>query len=164
MTSRQSHAASQPVTSPPLRRKLLSWLVKGLVFFLLVIGLLLLFVGLEKWRRNQEVLDKLGNDPIMSKTLLGMRFIKQEIKVDDVLFNWKPTSPELINYFQIDGDQQEIFNKLVNFAKENEWTDLNIYSGDNEDLRFSARKLDFTIHVRVYPRNMDNFRVYIKNQ
>lgn len=148
MTSRQSHAASQPATSPPLRRKLLSWLVKGLVFFLLVIGLLLLFVGLEKWRRNQEVLDKLGNDPIMSKTLLGMRFIKQEIKVDDVLFNWKPTSPELINYFQIDGNQQEVFDKLVKFAKENGWTD-GYTSTDGESYYFSGHKDYSTVNIFI---------------
>lgn len=163
MTSRKPQATRQPLARSWWMR-IRVCLRRGFLFILVVLALLLLFVGLEKWRRHQAVVDKLGNDPIMSKTLLGMRFIKQEIKVDDVLFNWKPTSPELINYFQIDGDQQEIFNKLVNFAKENEWTDLNIYSGDNEDLRFSARKLDFTIHVRVYPRNMDNFRVYIKNQ
>lgn len=163
MTSRKPQATRQPLAHSWWMRMRVC-LRRGFLFILAVLALLLLFVGLEKWRRHQAVVDKLGNDPIMSTTLLGMKFVKQEVKVDDVLFNWKPTSPEIINYFQADGDQRAIFDKLVNFAKESGWADVDTYLGDEDELRFSARKLDFTLHVRVYFHNKENFRIYIKNQ
>lgn len=163
MTSRQSQAASRPIPKP-LWRRVFGWLGKGLVVILLILGLILLLVGAEKWRRRQETFNKLGTDPIMSKNLLGMKFIKQEIKVDDVLFNWKPTSPEIINYFQIEGSQKEIFDKLVQFAKDNGWKNLSIYNVSQEDIRFSARKSDFTLHTRVHSINKNILSVYIRNQ
>lgn len=147
MTSRKPQATCQPLARSWWMR-IVVCLRRGFLFILVVLALLLLFVGLEKWRRHQAVVDKLGNDPIMSKTLLGMRFIKQEIKVDDVLFNWKPTSPELINYFQIDGNQQEVFDKLVKFAKENGWTD-GYTSTDGESYYFSGHKDYSTVNIFI---------------
>lgn len=147
MTSRQSQAASRPITKP-LWRRVFGWLGKGLVVILLILGLILLLAGAEKWRRRQETFNKLGTDPIMSKNLLGMKFIKQEIKVDDVLFNWKPTSPEIINYFQIEGSQKEIFDKLVQFAKDNGWKNEYINTGD-ESYYFSAQKDNTIINIFI---------------
>lgn len=148
MTSRQPQAASRPIPKP-LWRRVFGWLGKGLVAILLILGLILLLAGAEKWRRRQETFNKLGTDPIMSKNLLGMKFIKQEIKVDDVLFNWKPTSPEIINYFQIEGSQKEIFDKLVQFAKDNGWKtrhiDINGYP-----YYFSATKQNTTTKIYIY--------------
>lgn len=164
MTSRQSQAAGQSSKKLPLSRKLLNWLIKGAILILLILGVFMLFIGLETWRRHQEVLSKLGNDPIMSKNLLGMKLIKQEIKVDSVLFNWKPTSPELINYFDTDGNQQEVFDRLIRFAKDNGWMDIATYEGNERDLRFLAKKKSLTLHARIYPDDKKKFRVYISNQ
>lgn len=156
MTSRQSQAAGQSSKKLPLSRKLLNWLIKGAILILLILGVFMLFIGLETWRRHQEVLSKLGNDPIMSKNLLGMKLIKQEIKVDSVLFNWKPTSPELINYFDTDGNQQEVFDRLVRFAKDNGWTKR--YINTDEGLfYFSGAKNNTTVKIFI-----DNSKITIK--
>jgi len=108
----------------------------------------MMFVGVETWRRQQSALSVLGNDPIMSKQLLNMKFLKQEVKVNPVLLNWKPTSPEVINYFEADGDQRAIFDRLVKFAQENGWKDRTI-DMEGEPLYFSASKNQTTIKIYI---------------
>lgn len=163
MTSRTPQATSRQTTKT-LQKRVFGWLRKVLVAILLFFVLCLLLVGIEKWRRQQVALAKLGNDPIMSKNLLGMRFIKQEIKVNDVIFNWKPSSPEVINYFETKGDQREIFDQLVKFAQENGWKDVSIYHGNMNDMRFSAHKPNLSLHIRVYSKDKGKNTIYIKNQ
>ena len=145
--ARPLQAPSQ-VSSRPLRKCVLIWLRNILLAIFLVILLVMLFVGVETWRRQQSALSVLGNDPIMSKQLLNMRFIKQEVKVDPVLLNWKPTSPEVINYFETDGDQRAVFDRLVKFAQENGWKEPYTSTGDNS-LFFSAQKDNTTINIFI---------------
>lgn len=161
--ARPLQAPSQ-VSSRPLRKCVLIWLRNILLAIFLVVLLVMLFVGVETWRRQQSALSVLGNDPIMSKQLLNMKFIKQEVKINPVLLNWKPTSPEVINYFEANGDQRAIFDRLVKFAQENGWSNISQYNGNQNDIRFSAEKTDFTLYVRVYPKDQEKIIVYIHNQ
>ena|GEM_PF-1264231 len=161
--ARPLQAPSQ-ISSRPLRKCVLIWLRNILLAIFSVILLVMLFIGVETWRRQQSALSILGNDPIMSKQLLNLKFIKQEVKVDPVLLNWKPTSPEVINYFEADGDQRAVFDRLVKFAQENGWSNISQYDGNQNDIRFSAEKTDFTLHVRVYPKEQEKIIVYIHNQ
>ena len=140
--------ASSQVSSRPLRKCVLIWLRNILLAIFSVILLVMMFVGVEPWRRQQSALSILGNDPIMSKQLLNLKFIKQEVKVDPVLLNWKPTSPEVINYFEADGDQRAIFDRLVKFAQENGWKDRTI-DMEGEPLYFSASKNQTTIKIYI---------------
>ena len=147
MTSRTPQATSRQTTKT-LQKQVFGWLRKILVAVLLFFVLCLLLVGIEKWRRQQVALAKLGNDPIMSKNLLGMRFIKQEIKVDDVIFNWKPSSPEVINYFETKGDQREIFDRLIKFAQENGWKKRTIDT-TGQPFYFSGTKSQTTLRIYI---------------
>lgn len=103
-------------------------------------------VKLETWRRQQKVLSMLGNDPMMSRQLLGMNLIEQEIRINPVLFNWKPTSPELINHFEIKNNQREVFDQLVKLAQENGW-EIRTIDKDEDPLYFSGNKNQTTLKI-----------------
>lgn len=146
MTSRKYKTVKQ--TTLHSWRRLIVWLRNGLLLLLAALALLLLFVGLEKWRRKQEVFDRLGRDPMMSKTILNLKLIEQEIRVDDVLFNWKPSSPKIVNQFEAKGDQREVFDQLIELAKENGWGEIRI-STDNDVLYFFGRKDNTVINIFI---------------
>lgn len=162
MTSRKYKTVKQPTLHS--WRRLIVWLRNGLLLLLAALALLLLFVGLEKWRRKQEAFDRLGRDPMMSKTILNLKLIEQEIRVDDVLFNWKPSSPKIVNQFEAKGDQREVFDQLIELAKENGWRDFSFYNGNDGDLRFSAKKAYSQLTIRVGTPKKNDFRVYISNK
>lgn len=138
MVSRTPQATSQSASRPSWKRVLI-WLKNVLLVIFLIILIAMGLVKLETWRRQQKVLSMLGNDPMMSRQLLGMNLIEQEIRINPVLFNWKPTSPELINHFEIKNNQREVFDQLVKLAQENGWKKLHISIQDNYFF-FSAYK------------------------
>lgn len=145
MVSRTPQATSQSASRPSWKRVLI-WLKNVLLVIFLIILIAMGLVKLETWRRQQKVLSMLGNDPMMSRQLLGMNLIEQEIRINPVLFNWKPTSPELINHFEIKNNQREVFDQLVKLAQENGW-EIRTIDKDEDPLYFSGNKNQTTLKI-----------------
>lgn len=145
MVSRTPQATSQSASRPSWKRVLI-WLKNVLLVIFLIILIAMGLVKLETWRRQQKVLSMLGNDPMMSRQLLGMNLIEQEIRINPVLFNWKPTSPELINHFEIKNNQREVFDQLVKLAQENGWK-IRTIDKDEDPLYFSGNKNQTTLKI-----------------
>lgn len=145
MVSRTPQATNQSASRPSWKRVLI-WLKNVLLVIFLIILIAMGLVKLETWRRQQKVLSMLGNDPMMSRQLLGMNLIEQEIRINPVLFNWKPTSPELINHFEIKNNQREVFDQLVKLAQENGWK-IRTIDKDEDPLYFSGNKNQTTLKI-----------------
>ena len=151
MTTRTPQAVSQR-TARPLWRRVLGWLGWGLFGLLMVISLIIAGLKVEKWTRQQTVLRKFEG-PMMSKNLLGMKLIEQEVHVDDLVFNFKSCSPEVTNRFQTNEDQKVIFDKLIKLAIQTGWDDIHTNSDDNS-YYMSAYKTDETNgHLTIYIEN-----------
>ena len=151
MTTRIPQAVSQR-TARPLWRRVLGWLGWGLFGLLMIISLIIAGLKVEKWTRQQTVLRKFEG-PMMSKNLLGMKLIEQEVYVDDLVFNFKSCSPEVTNRFQTNEDQKVIFDKLIKLAIQTGWDDIHTNSDDNS-YYMSAYKTDETNgHLTIYIEN-----------